>query len=77
MIWNSPKNIQFQSIHQDKSQYLVEQSQLDHLQPLGNSKSSTKDRSDDTISQLTNLTVVFMSIFISSTYFILGSCRII
>ena len=31
------------TIHQDKSQFLVELSQLENLQPLGNAKSSTKD----------------------------------
>ena len=55
------------TIHQDKSQFLVELSQLENLQPLGNAKSSTKDlcsltnqtrRDFPTISR----TIVFLSL---------------
>ena len=43
------------TIHQDKSQFLVELSQLENLQPLGNAKSSTKD--------LCSLTIILKGTF--------------
>ena len=39
----------FRSIHQAKSQFLVGQSQLEHVQSLGNDKSSANDRPDSAI----------------------------
>ena len=71
------QNSKINTIHQDKSQFLVELSQLENLQPLGNAKSSTKD-----LCSLTNQTrrdfpiisrtIVFLSIFKSQ----LNCCRL-